>query len=160
VSVEHRQDEDRLWIGVTDTGAGNPLVRRPPVTAEHGRGLQLLGLLSDRWGVRRRRDSDAKTVRFELTGATTSTHHAASEGVPARADDAVPRRPSPTGSPPTPGTPHGRPGIGRAFTIRWSCAGARIATQLSRVSRPSADLVGFRSPGRAVGLRSASAHPR
>jgi anti-sigma regulatory factor (Ser/Thr protein kinase) len=71
VSVQYLPGEDRLWVGVTDTGAGNPLVRRPPVTAEHGRGLQLVGLFADRWGVRRRRGDHAKTVWFELSGGIT-----------------------------------------------------------------------------------------
>jgi hypothetical protein len=36
------------------------------VTAEHGRGLQLVGLLADVWGARRRRSTGEKTVWFEL----------------------------------------------------------------------------------------------
>jgi len=38
----------------------------PTVTDEHGRGLRLVGALADRWGAHRRRDTDAKTVWFEL----------------------------------------------------------------------------------------------
>jgi anti-sigma regulatory factor (Ser/Thr protein kinase) len=68
VSVQYLSGEDRLRVGVTDTGAGNPLAGRPPVTSESGRGLQLVGLLAARWGVRRRRDDVAKTVWFELDG--------------------------------------------------------------------------------------------
>lgn len=68
VSVQYLPVEARLWVGVTDSGSGYPMLRRPPVTAEHGRGLQLVGLLADRWGVRRRRGDDAKTVWFELGG--------------------------------------------------------------------------------------------
>jgi anti-sigma regulatory factor (Ser/Thr protein kinase) len=60
VSVQHEPGEDRLWVGVTDSGTGNPVVRTPPVTAENGRGLQLLGLLANRWGVRRRRDDQPR----------------------------------------------------------------------------------------------------
>jgi anti-sigma regulatory factor (Ser/Thr protein kinase) len=66
VAVEFFPAEGRLWIGVTDTGRGQPVVRTPSVTAEHGRGLQLVGLLSDRWGARRRRETNEKTVWFEL----------------------------------------------------------------------------------------------
>jgi anti-sigma regulatory factor (Ser/Thr protein kinase) len=66
--VEIQLDPDRglVWVGVTDDGLGNPTPRTPPVTAEHGRGLQLVGTLADRWGARRRRDTTRKTVWFEL----------------------------------------------------------------------------------------------
>ncbi len=62
----------RLWIGVTDAGAGRPVVRNPSVTAEHGRGLRLVAMLADRWGARRRRGTPDKTVWFELTLPTAS----------------------------------------------------------------------------------------
>jgi anti-sigma regulatory factor (Ser/Thr protein kinase) len=55
-----------VWVGVTDDGIGYPTPRTPPVTDEHGRGLQLVGTLADRWGARRRRDTTTKTVWFEL----------------------------------------------------------------------------------------------
>jgi anti-sigma regulatory factor (Ser/Thr protein kinase) len=62
-----------LWVGVTDDGIGYPTPRRPPVTDEHGRGLQLVGTLADRWGARRRRETTTKTVWFEL-GSTPLPH--------------------------------------------------------------------------------------
>jgi anti-sigma regulatory factor (Ser/Thr protein kinase) len=66
VEIEFRTDEGLVWVGVTDDGPGFPTPRTPPVTAEHGRGLQLVGTLADRWGARRRRDTARKTVWFEL----------------------------------------------------------------------------------------------
>jgi two-component sensor histidine kinase len=66
VEVQTLPLEGRLWIGVTDSDAGLPVLRTPAVTAEHGRGLQLVAKLSDRWGARRRRNSAEKTVWFEL----------------------------------------------------------------------------------------------
>jgi anti-sigma regulatory factor (Ser/Thr protein kinase) len=66
VAVEFFPADGRLWIGVTDTGDGQPVRRTPSLTAEHGRGLQLVGLLSDRWGAHRRRETNEKTVWFEL----------------------------------------------------------------------------------------------
>jgi anti-sigma regulatory factor (Ser/Thr protein kinase) len=66
VEVEAFPDEGRLWIGVTDTATGFPVLRTPPVTAENGRGLQLVSTLADRWGARRRRYTTEKTVWFEL----------------------------------------------------------------------------------------------
>jgi len=49
VAVEFFPAEGRLWVGVTGTGIGEPIVRTRSVTAEHGRGRQLVGLLSGRW---------------------------------------------------------------------------------------------------------------
>ena len=66
VEVRVLPAEGRLWVGVTDSGAGQPVLRDPRVTAEHGRGLRLVATLSDRWGARRRRESQDKTVWFEL----------------------------------------------------------------------------------------------
>ena len=127
VSVEHRPDEDRLWVGVTDTGVGNPMMRQPPVTAEDGRGLQLIGLLADRWGVRRRRHHDAKTVWFELTGATTGTPpgNRATE----RADSAAPHPSQPAGSRPTPSRPEGRGSAAGRPPTHGSAPGARAAAR-------------------------------
>ncbi|MGY1837628.1 ATP-binding protein [Blastococcus sp. SYSU DS0510] len=80
VSVE-RLSAERVCIGVTDDGHGYPVLRSPKVTDEHGRGLQLIGLLADRWGVRRTRGSDAKTVWFELA-VTRSAALAPRSGAP------------------------------------------------------------------------------
>jgi two-component sensor histidine kinase len=66
VEVQFFPSEGRLWVGVTDTGEGQPVKRTPSPTAEHGRGLQLVGLLAEVWGARRRRATGEKTVWFEL----------------------------------------------------------------------------------------------
>lgn len=68
VEAEFTRGEGRLWVGVTDTGLGLPIPRTPAVTAEHGRGLQLVATLADRWGAHRRRSTREKTVWFELHG--------------------------------------------------------------------------------------------
>ena len=73
VRVEFFPGEGRVWVAVSDTGRGEPLPRTPPVTAEGGRGLQLVGTLADRWGARRRRDTGEKTVWFELRAPTPTT---------------------------------------------------------------------------------------
>jgi anti-sigma regulatory factor (Ser/Thr protein kinase) len=65
--IEVRFLPARVWVGITDAGRGEPVLRRPPVTEEHGRGLQLVATLADRWGAGRRRNSPEKTVWFELT---------------------------------------------------------------------------------------------
>jgi two-component sensor histidine kinase len=69
VEIEFLPADGRLWVGVTDDGHGFPTPRTPPITAEHGRGLQLVGTLADRWGARRRREPARKTVWFELNAA-------------------------------------------------------------------------------------------
>ena len=66
VRLEQSPSEGRLWVGVSDTGPGQPVLRQPEATAEHGRGLQLVSLLSDRWGAHRRRETNEKTIWFEL----------------------------------------------------------------------------------------------
>ncbi|MGN6243191.1 MAG: ATP-binding protein [Motilibacteraceae bacterium] len=62
VSVERSDGSAR--VGVTDAGSGDPTPQRPSDTAEHGRGLQLVGALASAWGVQR--DTVTKTVWFEL----------------------------------------------------------------------------------------------
>lgn len=66
VEVESVPAEGRLWVGVTDTGSGEPKLAPLSLTAEHGRGLHLVATLADRWGARRRRRTAEKTVWFEL----------------------------------------------------------------------------------------------
>jgi anti-sigma regulatory factor (Ser/Thr protein kinase) len=70
VEVREFPDERRLWVGVTDSEAALPVLRTPDVTAEHGRGIQLVSTLADRWGAGRRRSSTEKTVWFELDYGT------------------------------------------------------------------------------------------
>jgi anti-sigma regulatory factor (Ser/Thr protein kinase) len=67
VSVEYRPNSHLVRVGVSDPGDGTPTVEHPDVTAEHGRGLQLVGALSDRWGVESIPGTPGKTVWFELT---------------------------------------------------------------------------------------------
>ena len=55
-----------LRVSVTDRSEGEPRVGRPSKFDEHGRGLQLVATLSDRWGVDPSRSGPGKTVWFEL----------------------------------------------------------------------------------------------
>jgi anti-anti-sigma factor len=66
VAVAHPHDARHLRISVTDRGAGEPTIRQPDVTAERGRGLQLVDALSERWSVERSAEDGTKTVWFEL----------------------------------------------------------------------------------------------
>lgn len=66
VEVRYSPAEGRLWVGVTDSSVDLPVLPRPSVTAEHGRGLRLVAALAENWGAGRRRDAHEKTVWFEL----------------------------------------------------------------------------------------------
>jgi anti-sigma regulatory factor (Ser/Thr protein kinase) len=60
VSAEH------IRVDVTDQGAGRPELRSPSPSEPSGRGLRIVDLLSDRWGVTFQGDSLGKTVWFEV----------------------------------------------------------------------------------------------
>ena len=76
VTIDFVPEEARVWIGVTDSGDGEPVVKLPPATSENGRGLQLVGSLADRWGMRRRRGAAEKTVWFELSSPSAAPRQA------------------------------------------------------------------------------------
>ncbi len=66
VSVE--LTSERIRVEVTDHGAGTPRVGRPPPSQPTGRGLQIVDLLADDWGVRGTADGrGGKTVWFVKT---------------------------------------------------------------------------------------------
>jgi anti-sigma regulatory factor (Ser/Thr protein kinase) len=54
-----------IRIEVTDSGPGTPTMRSPGPHEPSGRGLQIVDMLSERWGVERERPS-GKTVWFTL----------------------------------------------------------------------------------------------
>jgi anti-sigma regulatory factor (Ser/Thr protein kinase) len=57
---------DRIRVDVTDRGSGQPQVKSPPPSSPSGRGLRIVDLLADRWGVYADDRSGAKTVWFEI----------------------------------------------------------------------------------------------
>jgi serine/threonine-protein kinase RsbW len=64
--LEIEQAAGRLRVAVTDSGGGTPAMRFPGPDEPTGRGLQIVDMLSDRWGVED--DPGAgKTVWFTLT---------------------------------------------------------------------------------------------
>jgi anti-sigma regulatory factor (Ser/Thr protein kinase) len=74
--VSVTRDEDTVRIEVTDTGHGEPSIRRPDPHQQKGRGLQMVGAVADRWGVQPVSDrGGGKTVWFTLlttsAGGTT-----------------------------------------------------------------------------------------
>ncbi len=44
-------EEDAVRVAVYDTGPGRPQPRRPSGSDDSGRGLHLIGIVSDEWGV-------------------------------------------------------------------------------------------------------------
>jgi hypothetical protein len=68
-------------IEVTDSGTGTPTMRSPGPDEPSGRGLQIVDMLSERWGVLPEQPS-GKTVWF--TVPATSGAQAASEGMGSR----------------------------------------------------------------------------
>jgi anti-sigma regulatory factor (Ser/Thr protein kinase) len=66
VSAVYSARTQRLRVGVSDVGEGAPKLERPDTTQEHGRGVQLVAAISDRWGVERHGRRPGKTVWFEL----------------------------------------------------------------------------------------------
>ena len=61
--------EERIRIAVTDTGAGEPKVRSPKPSDTSGRGLRIVELLADEWGVVPSTPRQGKTVWFVVSAA-------------------------------------------------------------------------------------------
>lgn len=49
--VDIKIDDGRVWVAITDTGDGEPELRTPELTDVSGRGLQIVELLANEWGV-------------------------------------------------------------------------------------------------------------
>lgn len=98
VSAEFDQLEGRLKVEVTDTGAGEPTVKRPEPSDPHGRGLQIVAVLSDRWGIEWPSDRPGKTVWFEVLVPPSEPGDAAAQrrsaARAARAGDVPPAGPT------------------------------------------------------------------
>jgi anti-sigma regulatory factor (Ser/Thr protein kinase) len=60
------QTSDRVHVEVSDTGGGHPALRSPAVTEPTGRGLRIVEIFSDDWGVRSNPGRPGKTVWFSL----------------------------------------------------------------------------------------------
>jgi anti-sigma regulatory factor (Ser/Thr protein kinase) len=70
-----------IRVEVTDSGSGTPTMRSPGPDEPSGRGLQIVDMLSDSWGVEPEHPS-GKTVWFTMPAATAT--RAAAEEVGAR----------------------------------------------------------------------------
>jgi anti-sigma regulatory factor (Ser/Thr protein kinase) len=65
VEVDVSRGDGTVRIAVTDDGEELPAVLDPPPTAAGGRGMRLVGMLADDWGVAPRAGG-GKTVWFEV----------------------------------------------------------------------------------------------
>jgi anti-sigma regulatory factor (Ser/Thr protein kinase) len=83
VSVECSANGQVVRVGVSDPGDGRPTMEHPEITTEHGRGLQLVGALSERWGIESVRGRPGKTVWFVVTDTVMA--EAVVEETPSRA---------------------------------------------------------------------------
>jgi anti-sigma regulatory factor (Ser/Thr protein kinase) len=63
--------DDMICIEVVDSGEGEPIVRHPRPFERSGRGLRIVEVLSDSWGVRAEPNGEGKTVWFEIALQST-----------------------------------------------------------------------------------------
>ncbi len=94
---------EQIRVEVTDQGGGTPTMRSPGPDEPTGRGLRIVDMLSERWGIEAQRPA-GKTVWFTVAvpgDATTRRSRAAAPG----------RR------------SHGGPRVGGGFRARWRAGG-------------------------------------
>ncbi len=105
VTVRVADDGRTVLVEVSDAAGGYPVPQDPTRDAPHGRGLHIVEMLADAWGIEMRHDRPGKTVWF-------SSALPAPDGSPAEALGAGPGAEEPdggkgtvTGAPPTRGAP-------------------------------------------------------
>lgn len=69
LQIECRDHDVR--VEVADGGPGNPEIHQPAPSVPHGRGIQMVDVLSDHWGILRAQGETGKTVWFSLTLPTS-----------------------------------------------------------------------------------------
>jgi anti-sigma regulatory factor (Ser/Thr protein kinase) len=67
ITVQTHADEGEFEVAVSDEAQGVPVVRRPPPTAEGGRGVMLIDMLASSWGTREL-PGGGKEVWFRVKG--------------------------------------------------------------------------------------------
>lgn len=65
VTVRASWQDGVFEVAVTDEGSGAPVLKRPPPTAEGGRGVMLVDMLADSWGMSNL-DDGGKVVWFAV----------------------------------------------------------------------------------------------
>ena len=69
------RSEDEVRVEVTDSGSGMPTMRRPGPNDPSGRGLQIVDMLADQWGIEPEVPA-GKTVWFALAVSSAQTPEA------------------------------------------------------------------------------------
>jgi anti-sigma regulatory factor (Ser/Thr protein kinase) len=69
IQLRMRKSSDSLVLEVRDGALHLPRRLRPTYDDEHGRGLQLVSLLADRWGTRATPEGKSVWCVFSLSGA-------------------------------------------------------------------------------------------
>jgi hypothetical protein len=70
------RDADEIRIEVSDDSAKEPEIRHPNFAESHGRGLQIVQLVSREWGVEPNADGAGKTVWCTIGLAAEAAGHA------------------------------------------------------------------------------------
>jgi anti-sigma regulatory factor (Ser/Thr protein kinase) len=65
-SVQIECGDSDVRVEVSDGGPGSPEIHTPAPTVPHGRGIQMVDVLSDQWGILRAHGETGKTVWFSL----------------------------------------------------------------------------------------------
>ncbi len=70
-SLQIECGERDVRVEVSDGGPGNPEIHVPAPTVAHGRGIQMVDVLSDQWGILRAQGETGKTVWFSIALPTS-----------------------------------------------------------------------------------------
>lgn len=72
-NVSVNSSVERIRVEVSDQGSGIPEMRSPLPTEPNGRGLRVVDLLSERWGVRTNDPFVGKTIWFDVANPTVGS---------------------------------------------------------------------------------------
>lgn len=65
-SVDVEVLDQQIRVSVTDSGGGRPQIKSPPAAEPSGRGLRIVELLSDHWGIDASTAKPGKSVWFTI----------------------------------------------------------------------------------------------
>jgi anti-sigma regulatory factor (Ser/Thr protein kinase) len=83
-TVEIAVTEDQVYVAVVDAGAGQPELREPQPDDPSGRGLRIVELLSDDWGVTPSTPQTGKTVWFKVNSKAPARPRTGSDRNPTK----------------------------------------------------------------------------
>ncbi len=76
-TLEIERREDKVRVSVSDSGGGHPAIGSPGSKQASGRGLRIVEILSDDWGVVPASQGAGKTVWFTIAQPVPITHRSA-----------------------------------------------------------------------------------